>query len=118
MEILNKITKLLKEQGKQQKELTDFLGLSGQAVTNWKNGSSTSYKKYLPQIAEFLGVGVDYLIGNEEAQKKNDIFADAILNIRTNPKMFKVVMNLQQLTDEQLTFVDSVVTSLKGRSDL
>lgn len=118
MEILEKISKLLKKQGKKQKDLTDFLGLSGQAVTNWKNGNSNSYKKYLPQIAEFLGVGVDYLISNEETQKKNDILADAILNMRTNPNLFKVVMNLQHLNDEQLLFVNSVVTSMKGRSDL
>lgn len=118
MEILEKISKLLKEQGKKQKDLTDFLGLSGQAVTNWKNGNSNSYKKYLPQIAEFLGVGVDYLISNEESQKKKDILADAILNMRTNPNLFKLVMKLQHLSDEQLLFVDSVVSSLKGRSDL
>lgn len=119
MEILEKISKLLKEQGKKQKDLTDFLGLSGQAVTNWKNGNSNSYKKYLPQIAEFLGVGVDYLISNnEETQKKKDILADAILSMRTNPNLLKVVVKLQHLSDEQLLFVDSVVTSLKGRSDL
>lgn len=118
MEILEKISKLLKEQGKKQKDLTDFLGISKNAFTDWKSGRINSYMKYLPQIAEFLGVGVDYLISNEESQKKNDILADAILNMRTNPNLFKVVMKLQHLSDEQLLFVDSVVTSLKGRSNL
>ena len=118
MELLEKISKLLKEQGKKQKDLTDFLGISKNAFTDWKSGRINSYMKYLPQIAEFLGVGVDYLISNEESQKKKDILSDAILNMRTNPNLFKVVMKLQHLSDEQLLFVDSVVTSLKGRSDL
>lgn len=118
MEILEKISKLLKEQGKKQKDLTDFLGISKNAFTDWKSGRINSYMKYLPQIAEFFGVGVDYLISSEETQKKNDILADAILNMRTNPNLFKVVMNLQHLNDEQLLFVNSVVTSMKGRSDL
>lgn len=118
LDILNKISELLKKQNLKQRDLTDYLGLSKNAFTNWKGGFSQSYQKYLPQIAEFLGVGVDYLISNEETQKKNDILADAILNMRTNPNMFKVVMNLQYLNDEQLLFVNSVVTSMKGRSDL
>ena len=118
MEILDKISYLLKQQGKKQKDLTDYLGISKYNYTDWKAGRTNSYKKYLPQIAEFLGVGVDYLISNEESQKKKDILSDAILNMRTNPNLFKVVMKLQHLSDEQLLFVDSVVTSLKGRSDL
>ena len=118
LDTLNKISELLKKQNLKQRDLTDYLGLSKNAFTNWKGGFSQSYQKYLPQIAEFLGVGVDYLISNEETQKKNDILADAILNMRTNPNLFKVVMNLQHLSDEQLLFVNSVVTSMKGRSDL
>lgn len=118
MKILDKVSHLLKQQGKKQKDLTDYLGISSNNFTDWKAGRSNGYKKYLPQIAEFLGVGVDYLISNEETQKKNDILADAILNMRTNPNLFKVIMNLQHLNDEQLLFVNSVVTSMKGRSDL
>lgn len=43
--------------------------------TNWKSCRNTSYKKYLPEIAEFLGVSVDYLLGKTE--NKNPSSAEA-----------------------------------------
>ena len=61
--VLDKISALLKEQGKTQKMLCEALGLNQQAYTNWKGGSNDSYMKYLPRIAEYLGVSIDYLLG-------------------------------------------------------
>lgn len=72
MEILHNISELLKDQGKSQKQLTDHLGLKQNAYTNWKGGYSQSYKKYLPQIADFLGVSVDRLTGSENTEKDAD----------------------------------------------
>ena len=46
---LNKIQELLKSQGKKQKDLTDYLGLTKNAFSNWKSGDNSSYMKYLPQ---------------------------------------------------------------------
>ena len=66
MRILDNISQLLNNKGLKQKDWTDFLGISKNCFTDWKSGKSSSYNKYLPQIAEFLGVSVDYLIGNEE----------------------------------------------------
>ena len=66
MFILDKIIALLKEQGKSQKELCEYLGIKQQAFTNWKGGNNTSYMKYLPQIAEYFHVSVDYLLGNTD----------------------------------------------------
>lgn len=67
MFILNKIITLLKEQGKSQKELCEYLGIKQQAFTNWKGGNNTAYMKHLPQIAKFLDVSVDYLLEEENA---------------------------------------------------
>lgn len=67
MSILDNIILLMNIQHKQQKELTDFLGLHKNAFTDWKNGKSKSYEKYLYQIAAFLGVSVDYLLGNTDS---------------------------------------------------
>ena len=33
------------------KALADYLGVSPNVVTNWKNGSLKSYRKYIEQIA-------------------------------------------------------------------
>ena len=64
--ILDNISILLKEKHYSQKDLCLNLGINQQAFTNWKNGNNDSYKKYLPQIAEFLGVSVGYLLGEED----------------------------------------------------
>lgn len=54
---------ILKRKNFKQKDLTDYLGLTENTFSNWKAGRSESWKKYLPQIAEFLGVTVDELLG-------------------------------------------------------
>ena len=66
MSILDKICKLLTEQGKKQKDLTDYLGISIILFTDWKSGRVKSYTKHLDKISEFLNVSVDYLLGKTE----------------------------------------------------
>lgn len=66
---LDRISTILHEKGLTQKALTDFLGLKKGTFTSWKSGLNESYKKYLPQIAEFLDVSVDYLLGKTEQKK-------------------------------------------------
>ena len=76
MDILNRIKEMLMVQHKTQKELCDYLGLKQTAFSDWKQGRSKSYTKYLPQIAEFFGCSVDYLLGKEqkkEAAQKDDL---------------------------------------------
>lgn len=63
MNTLAIITVEMENQHKDQKELMDFLGLQKTAFSDWKSGKSASYEKYLPQIADFLGVSIDYLAG-------------------------------------------------------
>lgn len=69
---LDKIIYLLKKQNKSQRLLCNHLGLHQQAFTNWKNGASTSYKKYLPEIAEYLNVPIDYLLENPKTKNSSE----------------------------------------------
>lgn len=57
------IIELLKEKGLQQKDLTDYLNIHKTTFTSWKRGTSNSYLKCLPEIAKFLNVTPDYLLG-------------------------------------------------------
>ena len=95
MDILNKIKEMLLAQHKSQKELCDFLGINKQAFSGWNRGQTESYKKYLPQIAEFLGCSVDYLLGRD--QKK-----EAVLSDDPNEKKKDEIRRLfDQMTPEQ-----------------
>lgn len=74
MSTLDKIIFLLKEQGKKQIELCEYVGIKKNAFTSWKAGVNHSYKKHIDKIAEFLNVSVDYLLG---VGNKNDPTANS-----------------------------------------
>ena len=62
---LTMIFTLIKEQKKKQTELADYLGIKPQTITDWKSGKNKSYLNYIKQIAEFLNVSTDRLLGFE-----------------------------------------------------
>lgn len=100
---LERIIKLLKEQGKKQKDLTDYLGVTKNTFTNWKGGHSESYKKLLPQIATFLGVSADYLLGNNSTASQPILSAHelkVILAYRSRPEMQAAVDRLLCIEQE------------------
>lgn len=68
-QVLQRICDLLKEQKTQQKDLCEALNLKNKSFTEWKAGRSTSYMKKLPEIADYFGVSVNYLLGYEEIKK-------------------------------------------------
>lgn len=75
MDILDRITKLLGN--REQKELTNYLGLNNVAFSEWKSGKSKSYRKYLIEIAEFFNVSIDYLVyGKEKNSSAEELTAD------------------------------------------
>ena len=98
MDVLTKILMLLDEKHMQQKELSDYLGLSKNTMTGWKNGNNNSYMKYLPKIAEFFGVSVDYLLGKETPAIEND-FTYALYNELTHDLSEDHIQQLKQFAD-------------------
>ncbi len=67
MGTLEKIIQLLEIKEKNQKDLTDYLGLGKNTFSNWKAGHNHSYLKYINQISAFLGVSTDYLLGTHSS---------------------------------------------------
>ena len=98
MEVLNNIICLLKSSGKKQKELTSYLSLSHNVFTEWKAGRNNSYKKHLPEIAEFFGVSIDYLLGKEISNVDND-FTYALYNEITHDLSAAKIEQLKQFAD-------------------
>lgn len=98
MGVLDRILTLLDEKNLQQKDLSDYLGLSKNTMTGWKNGNNSSYKRYLPQIAEFFGVSVDYLLGKETPTVEND-FTYALYNELAHDLSEEQLQRLKQFAD-------------------
>ena len=98
MDALTRILMLLDEKNIQQKELSDYLGLSKCAMTGWKNGNNNSYMKHLPEIADFFGVSTDYLLGRETPAAKND-FTYALYNELAHDLSEEQIQQLKQFAD-------------------
>ncbi len=85
MDVLHNITQEMIKQGKTQKQITTYLGLSKSTFSEWLAGRSKSYNKYIYQIADFLGVSVDYLRGDSDdvgtSVTAEDVNAAELLNI-------------------------------------
>ena len=63
--ILERITNLLKQQGKMQKDLIEYLNLPKGTYSNWQRCISYSFLKYMDSISAYLGVSVTYLMTGE-----------------------------------------------------
>ena len=66
MEMLKKIVTLMNQRNCDNQQLATALGLNRQVVTDWKAGRSKSYLKYLPKIAAYFDVTMEFLLSDEE----------------------------------------------------
>ena len=121
MGTIDKIIELLKARGYSQKALTDYLGIRKNIFSQWKNGTTESYRKYLEQIAEFLGVSVGELIGSENVKSEpiylDDETRELLDALRLRPEMrtlFKVSKNASK---EDVEMAVGIIERFKKRSD-
>ena len=55
----------LKNQGKKQVDLCNYLNVKKSTLSEWLNGNNEPSIKYIVEIARFLDVTTDYLLGLE-----------------------------------------------------
>lgn len=60
--VLSNIFNLMKMKGVRQTDLANYLGLSQNAITQWKTHKTRSYMRYLDQLAEYFDVSKDDLL--------------------------------------------------------
>ena len=106
----DRIDFLLKERKLRQIDLTNHLGVPKTHYTDWKNGRTSSYNKYLSQIADFFGVSVDYLLGKESDQSQED---KNTITLRGRDGSY----SKKTLTDEQIKMLQAMINSLPEAPD-
>ena len=103
MTIISKIEKLIAENNVSDKEFCEKIGIVPSKLSDWKSGRIKSYTKYLPQIAEFFNVSVDYLLGTgENIPSLSELENRLIL-------LFRMVKNV----DEQKNVVETFSSIVK-----
>lgn len=63
MTIGKNIKRLRQNKGLTQEQLGEILGITGQAVSKWENGSALPDLPALPTLAEYFGITIDELMG-------------------------------------------------------
>ena len=71
MSTCERIFDLLKEKNIKQSVFARYMGLTRQLIFKWKKGESVSYYKYLNDIADYLDVSPDYLLGRSDDKNSN-----------------------------------------------
>lgn len=62
MDTARRIFELVDSQFKEQKEFASTIGVSDKIVSQWRVGTTKSYRKRLTQIADALGTTTEYLL--------------------------------------------------------
>ena len=77
MTISQRIFEELKKQGKKQKDLALYIGLSTSAVSDWKKKGTNPAAENLSVIADFLNISIEYLLtGKEKCSPTVELTAD------------------------------------------
>lgn len=118
LDTLDKIINLLKQQGRTQKELMNYIGVSANVFTDWKSGRNESYHKHLPKIAEFFDVSVDYLVGKDENPQKDsdDELTEYLEELRTRPEMKMLFSLTKNATKKDVEAAVRIIEAMLGDS--
>ena len=106
-EVIERIAKLLLEQKKTQKELSEFIGIGHGTFTHWKNDDRKSYYQYIGEIAEFLNTSPNYLLLGETTSLSE-----------VSPLENEVLQLLRKATSEQREIIRNTLRNFVGSSSL
>lgn len=108
MDTLDRIFEELTALGIEQKSLAQKIGVRPQAVTDWKNGKTKSYTKYIPQIAEALHTTSEYLLTGQGPKHRNVPESDTFSEEET------AIISAYRQTDERNRQIVRLTLGLKA----
>lgn len=113
MDTLTVILDLMQTKKCDNQTLAAALNLNRQVVTDWRAGRSKSYTKYLPQIADYFGVSVDYLLGKTEQKEKpspeGESYEENVIILHRDGKT-----TVRKYTKEQLDAIEAMLNQIGG----
>ena len=96
---------LCEEKGVSPKRAVTEMGLSNSLATKWKNTKAIPKGETLAKIADYFGVSVEYLLGNEEQKEKPTAESGEL-----SGRDMKFVEIVSSLGRDMQTILDAIAT--------
>lgn len=117
MEIIERIYETLKEKDKLAVDLCRTLNIRTSTMSTWKSKKNDPPARYMPTIADFLGVSLDYLMTGKETpapkpQKTTTSMEDELLDLfrmLPEPKRYEFMGELKgflKALEDQKKYLD------------
>ena len=88
-EILNNIFRLIQIKGVRQTDLAKYLGISRNAISQWKINRSSSYMDYLDKIALYFDISTDDLLHPDKTNLHDTFLSQDEMELLTNYRLLK-----------------------------
>ena len=113
MDIGARIKQRRKEIGMSAEKLGEILGKNRATIFRYENGSIENLPiDIIKPIAQALNTTPSYLMGWDEESKKNDLQADIILRMRSDPAFMSVVRTVYNLDTEKFGALEQMLNTL------
>ena len=109
----------LARKGMKQSELVRASGIDSGAISRYLSGEYEPKSKAISKLAAALDVSEMWLWGYDVPrertleQKKNDQLAELVARLRTDEKLFNLVVTLADADEEKLDLIVKLVSGLK-----
>lgn len=118
MRTIDKINYYLAKQQKTGSDLCAYLGVSSGVYSQWNTDRTKPRKSKLPVIAEYLGVSIEDIQGDDNQQKENAPGSDAESEIekalaQATPAQRELISSILDMNENQLLFVKELVDKAK-----
>ncbi len=101
MDLATRVRQRREQLGLSQEDLAIRMGYSSRTSVNKIENGRPCSQKIIARLSDALGVSIPYLMGWEEMQKKNDVMADIILEMRTDEDFMSIVEAVYKMDKEK-----------------
>lgn len=107
---------LLQLRGVSAYQVSKETGISQATLSSWKKGTYTPKQDKLQKIADYFGVTVDYLLGNDPSTTKEDIELQNYLEeLRMRPELRMLFSLTKDAKKEDVEKAVKIIETLLGR---
>ncbi len=105
----DRLKKLRDENNVSQFDLSNYLGISQQALSKWENEKTEPDNDSLVKIANYFNVSTDYLLGNSESKQIEKPYDNDLEKV--------LFSKAKDLSDEDKKAVLGIINALKKDID-